>query len=294
MAEKEKNMAKKKKKGPTKSRTQQEAEQAAARSVPVTNPELKAALDRLNEQRIAANEKVVFDLVKGAKLLAPVIFNEPLKAENGRVQIPNGAQMRYVLVNASDGRAFFPVFTSIEDAKKMPGQNPEQVTYITRTLKDYEKLLQNEKGNAAGIALNPMTNNIIFSKDLVNTVLHGEEKKQQQEEAMRNGEIPAGVPVTYSEPSVYPTALVNAVYDACQTLDSVCRVWLKGMSAGTARGFALFVEQERDDQAAMQAISEAAVPLAKDVPVVVMKATEQIMKTVLKDDVALYDKEMEF
>ena len=100
--------------------------------------------------------------------------------------------------------------------------------------------------------------------------------------------------VTFMEPRIYPTALVNAVHDEAEKLPEVEQVFFKQMVAGAAISFALFVKCDEDklSEETMNALREAAVPHAKGVDVTVLKWTKAYDEKVLKDSVPLYDREL--
>jgi hypothetical protein len=99
--------------------------------------------------------------------------------------------------------------------------------------------------------------------------------------------------VRYVEPSIYPTRMINAVYDHCATVPEIDRVFFKQKLAGNTVAFWLAVEADTKDQAILDGIREAAEPLAKEIPVECVFVTDQMMKEIIKDTVALYDRALE-
>ena len=174
----------------------------------------------------------------------------------------------------------------MEEAQKLAVQPGQTVQYIARTLADYDLIANDSKNGTLGVVLNPMSDNIVLPTDLVNRLNRGEITKS----------APVNVPqeVRYGEPSVYPTALVNAVYDKCCELKTVDRVWLKAMYVGMVMQYALFVEAEKVDANLADTLKETAEKESKGVAVVVMKTDKKIMDTIIQDAVALYDKELDF
>lgn len=250
----------------------------------IHNDELKKALETLKENRNPQNEAVMFSELSKAHLLVPVQFS----GNN-----PKNLQIKFILVNTNDGRSFFPAFTDEEEAKKL--KMPDGKTngqYIVRSLMEYEPIFHDPKTAAEGIVLNPMGANIVLPKALVSRLNSVQAAKKKETAALKNGEIPAGVQVTFSEPRIYPTALVNAVHDLCQTLPEISRVYFKQMTAGMAVSFALIVEADSFDESLSEKIHDAAVPHAKDVPVVVLKYTDDMGQKFLKGDIPLYDREL--
>ena len=255
---------------------------------PVKNPELKEALKTLKEERTRENEAAMFAEVKKAKLLAPVLFNVNVDAKNGRINLPENTQIKFVLVNSNTGKSFFPVFTDLDEAKKLPLAPNQHPQYVVRSLKDYERMIDDPNNKAEGIAINPMSDNIILPNLLVKR-LNSDEPIIAPVQA-----APAPAAVRYTEPAIYPTAVVNAVYETARTMGDIDRVWMKGKLIGTEMSFIFFVAADKKDEDILAALKIAAEPLSKGIPVECAFVDDRIMENVIKDSVALYDREMEF
>ena len=252
----------------------------------IRNDDLKKAMDQLRAAATRENEVRMFEELQKARFLCPVLL------ENGAPSL----QMRFVMINTPDGKAFFPVFTDEEEALKMPNQNSEaRRDYIVRTLKEFEPIFRDTRGQSLGVVVNPFSGNIVLPRVLISR-LNTEKASSigapdQQPKPQGNG-IPAGMEARFDEPRIYPTALVNAVYDVCGTIPEISRVWFKQMTVGSTVNFALIVEADSYSPAIEEKLKETAVPLAKDVPVYVFKLTEKLEKSAVNGAIALYDREL--
>lgn len=256
---------------------------------PVTNPELKKAIEQLKLGSTPEKQEALSKALKVARLLAPCNFDVELKPDtNGVLPTVNPSQIKFFLINTKDGKAFFPAFTDVEESMKfkVAGEKDPTPKNIVRTIQDYDVLLSDPKSIVQGVIINPGTDNIVIPKQLV-ALLAGRKKPQPVQPT-----VPMNV--TYSEPSVYPTRMVNAVYDYCETNALVSRVWLKAKLYGSAMSFFLVVEAEKQDQNILKEIHDAAVVQAKDIPVEVMFITDTLRKNVIKEAVALYDRNISF
>ncbi len=285
-------MAQKKKK---KKKTQQ-PQPAAVRMEPVTNPELKEAIDALKgedpQNKSIEKQQALLEALKNARLLAPVNLGKELKPDaNGRLPQVRPNEIRFYLINTKDGKTFFPAFTSIEDAGKfnVTGENDPKPVNIVRTMPDYWNLLSQKDCIAEGVVINPGSDNMIIPKGLAAAAAG----KIQMRPAPQKQPENAPVNVIYTEPSVYPTRMINAVYDCCAEIPEIDRVWMKGKVAGMTMTFAFFVEADKNDETILNRIIETAVPLAKEVPVEAEFINDRIMKDIIKDAVALYDRALE-
>lgn len=269
----------------------QKKQQAEVKNEPITNPELVAALELLKTKKTPENEQDMLQKVHQAKLLCPVMFDTPLEqdATNGAIHMKDTTKLKFILVNTQEGKSFFPAFTDMNEAQKLPNQGEQKPAYIVRTLKDYRKMLRDPNGNVDGVVINPMNHNIVFPKEyLLNPPTPQQANANQAPvNPLENQQI------TYYEPSIYPTALVNKVFETCKELEGVSRVWFKGARAGMANGYAFFVEADSNTKEILAKIQEAAQEQAGEVPILVQEWSKQVEENILHDDFPLFDKELD-
>ena len=251
----------------------------------IKNPELKAALAELKKERTQENEQKMIRQLEKARLLVPVSI-KGTSAKN--------MQISFVLVHTNDGKTFFPAFTDEEESKKLQRPEASKGQFIVRTVLEFAPFLSDARNQAEGVVIDPFNSNIVLPKKLVISLAQAHQQARENEKALASGKIPAGMQVTFMEPRIYPTALVNAVHDEAEKLPEVQQVFFKQMVAGAAISFALFVKCDEDklSEETMNALREAAVPHAKGVDVTVLKWTKAYDEKVLKDSVPLYDREL--
>ena len=239
---------------------------------PIQNPELEKVINDLKQGSTPEKQEQLSEELKKAQLLSPCDFDVQFQQEqNGTIQNANPSQIKFFLVNTNDGKTFFPVFTSIENAKLMNfGKNvhPKQVV---RHAKDYEVLFEAPNTKAEGLIINPGKDNIVIPKMMV---AHIAGKTAAPKTVTPPS--PAPLNVQYVEPTVYPTKMAMAVYDRADETS-----------------FIFVVESTSKEERILNLIREVAVPNAKNVPVEVIFADENVMKNIVKDSTALYDGDLD-
>jgi len=253
---------------------------------PVHNPELEKVINDLKEGGTPEKQAALLDALKKASLLAPCDFDVKVNPSEKLPQNFNPQQIKFYLVNTNDGKTLFPAFTDIEMSQKMNLGPDIKPKFVVRTIKDYDTLLNVEGNKAAGIVINPGTDNIVIPLPLVG-IAAGRTPAPQP---VQNQTAPMNI--TFGEPNVYPTKMVNAVYERADQTKEISRIWLKGKYVGSTMSFFLAVEADRQDESVLNAIREVAVPLSKGVDVEVAFITPEFKEKVIGDAVALYDRDL--
>lgn len=255
----------------------------------IQNPELKKLLAEVKENKTEENQEALFQQLLKASLLAPIILDvKPVTLANGKKRLPKTAGVKFLMLNTKDGKQFLPLFTDIEQAHRMK-QLPENVQFTVRRLSNYKQMLQMQP-NTSGLVINPMDANLVLPRKLALLLADGKTPKTMAQKAAS----PLSGQVTFREPQLYPTALANAVYDACAQLPGVSRLWLKqAVSSEGGQGIALIVEQDKKDAKAARQILEAGQAAAPKTQIIVMDWSQDLQDKVLKDAVPLYDRELE-
>ncbi len=250
----------------------------------VHNDSLKEAIVTLRETRTRDNEIRMFEELQKAKLLVPVKF----------ARDAGGVKLNFVMISAPDKKNFFPAFTDGQEASRMNAPEGDKREYVQLSLKDYEQIFRDTRGQAAGIVVNPFSANIVLERAIIGKL--NTQKAAAVSGAPVNaqkGEVPAELPVRFDEPRVYPTALVNAVYEAGRTIPEISRIWYKQMLIGPNVNHGLIVEADSFSAEIAEKLKAAAEPHAKNIPVQILKLTPELDKNVIKDAVALYDRLLE-
>ncbi len=263
---------------------------APAQMAPITNPAVDAAIKALKEGPSPEKQIALSEALKTARLLAPCAFDVDVKPEPGKPVQIQPTQIKFFLVNTKDGRTFFPAFTDVDKSTKIQFVKDTKATEVVRTMQDFEMLMSQPGNKASGIVINPGTDDIIVPRAMIARLCG---KEVVAPTPAPNPIPPAPVQVTFTEPSIYPTRMINAVYDRCCQVPEISRVWLKQKMAGKEVSFFFVVESDVQEERVLNEIREVSVPLARDVKVEVVFTTEQIQKLVIKESTALYDRELE-
>lgn len=130
---------------------------------PLTNPELLAAVKRMNEENSRASRETVLDLViSTARFLAPVtIIPDP--NEQGST-LGENTQIQFQLLTNQDNQPFFPAFTSWEELRKLCGPKNQQTVAVT--FLDYAKMVLQDN-RAAGFVIDPFGCCLSFDRTMM-------------------------------------------------------------------------------------------------------------------------------
>lgn len=249
----------------------------------IRNDGLKDAIHTVRETKTRENEVRMFEEIQKASFLVPVEFAGQQPA----------LQLRFVMVNTPEGKSYFPVFTDLSESENMKFPEGDNHAFIVRTLKEFEPIFKDTRGQSSGIVINPFSGNIVLPRETISKLNSSKATNAvAAPAAVKNGTLPAGVSVRFEEPRIYPTAMINAVYDRCASMPEVSRVWFKQMMLGADVNFALIVEADKYDASVENPIREAAEPLAKNVPVQILKYTDELEKKAVDGAIALYDREL--
>ena len=142
---------------------------------PVANPELTAAVERMNRENSRESREAVLDLViTTARFLAPVtITPAPQEQVSGQATLSQDTQIQFQLLANQEGQPFFPAFTSWEELRKLCGPKNQQTLVLT--FDDYAAMVVRDV-RAAGFVVDPFGACLSFDRAMVEHLV--ERKKQ--------------------------------------------------------------------------------------------------------------------
>lgn len=138
---------------------------------PLTNPELLAAVDRMNREQSRESREAVLDLViSTARFLAPVTIT-PAPGEDAAAP---ETTIQFQLLPNQMNQPFFPAFTSWEELRKLCGPKNQQTLVLS--FPDYVKMVLQD-GRAAGFVIDPFGCCLSFDRAMMEHLVQRRQEK---------------------------------------------------------------------------------------------------------------------
>ncbi len=125
----------------------------------VTNPEVIVAADRLRRENNEPARNNMFEAMRKARFVAPVLMEVPKEVKAGEKV---NAQAEFIMLNHEGGK-YMPLFTSLSELQKWNGA--PDCKAVPMSMANYVAMLSDPKSTAAGIVLDPFTMGLAFSKE---------------------------------------------------------------------------------------------------------------------------------
>ncbi|MBQ9483856.1 MAG: enhanced serine sensitivity protein SseB C-terminal domain-containing protein [Ruminiclostridium sp.] len=174
------------------------------------NEDLVKAMNELNKHETADTQKAMIEKVLGARFFAPV---DVLDADGnilkgrGKVAIPKDARFNFKLIQNAKGEQYFTVFTDIKEFLKW-SKNPK-VNTIVVVFPQIAQLAKEKSDAISGFVINPMSQNIIFTQDIITNLLNAMKTvSEQAKERRENGG--EQVKLMFGKPQNIPEAVYGA------------------------------------------------------------------------------------
>lgn len=143
---------------------------------PLTNPELMAAVERMDRENSRQSREAVLDLIiSTARFLAPVTLTPPPEEQaDGQTALGAGTAIQFQLLSSQEGQLFFPAFTSWPQLRRLSGPRNQQTLVLS--FEDYAAMILRDN-RAAGFVVDPFGCCLSFDRSMVE---HLVERKEQQ------------------------------------------------------------------------------------------------------------------
>ena len=200
----------------------------------ITNSEVIIAADRLRRENNEDAKNNLFNVMRKARFVAPVLMEMPKEVKAGE---KINAQAEFIMLN-HDGGKFMPLFTSLPELQKWTGA--PDCKAVPRSMANYTAMLSDPKSTAAGIVIDPFSMGLAFSKEQALNI--------QPRLELRDIE---GV----------PEGMQEALRDHLATLPAVKKAYLDGIKANGADGYVIVMDLEKD--ADIPTIADSTAQIAK-------------------------------
>lgn len=151
------------------------------------NENLVAAMKALKEKEVPETQNAFLSEAVKSKYFAPVDVldaNGTPIAGSGKVQIPKDGKFNFKLIKNQKGEQFFPLFTDITEYQKW--SKDSQVKTMVVTFPQMAQLVNKKADEIRGFVINPLNENLIFPKELLDSIFEHAKKKVAEAAAAQN------------------------------------------------------------------------------------------------------------
>lgn len=124
----------------------------------------------------------------------------------GKMEIPKDAKFNFKLLKNTNGESFFPLFTDIGEFQKW--NKDEKIKTIVVNFPQMASLVIKKADVANGLVVNPMSQNLLFNKDLIVNLISHIQKQKEKRENGEHGEHE--VKLFFGKPSNIPDSVLES------------------------------------------------------------------------------------
>lgn len=149
----------------------------------ITNPELLEAIAKMRANYNNQTQNDVINTALRSTFLVPAVVDNKTRIvadENNQVHFDDTPQAKFLLVNHSKLGTYIPVFTDQDKIGEFKADEPFQS--IAMRFNQVASLVE-QMPNVKGFVVNPLTDPLPFTKDMLDTILKQiiEQKKKIKE-----------------------------------------------------------------------------------------------------------------
>lgn len=228
---------------------------------------------------------LIGEIVMNAKFLSVVEFsNKPVPDDDGQLVLKDRTDINFTLLNNSNGEHFFPLFTESSELEKW--QNIK-VNYTIQVGFDMiAKMILTNK-NCGGLVINPFSDNMTVSKDIVSKWL---ERKQMMTQGHAQHILSPDSKYEFHTLNPYPMLLSNKLCEAAKTLP-IKALWLRGIVLDGSDGYLLAVDYTGDRMETFSALGNAVKPLLSGKALHIIDCKERFGQVAIDKTLPIYQKD---
>ncbi len=178
------------------------------------NKELVKNMDALRKEENKETQTAFVTSAIKAKYFCPVDVLDaegtPLEG-NGKMEIPKDAKFNFKLVTNSKGEQFFPLFTDIKEFQKW--NKSEKIKAIVVVFPQMADLVS-KKPETCGFVINPMSHNLIFTREILDNMLKSFRENAQKNTAPAQEGAPGGenrITLYFGKPVNIPDSVIASL-----------------------------------------------------------------------------------
>lgn len=196
----------------------------------ISNPALKAAIEKMQEDNSQENVNKMIDCIMSAKLITPGTMSKPRNVAHndgrGGTVMQQQAQVQFQLIENGKKEKYFPAFTDRGEMKNW--ENAQGKQEMLMTFDDYAGVLSDPQSKIMGFVVNPFGKSVAFPKPMVMSLKQQKDDRQSQG-GLRQQTISADENVEIGDPNPdeYPIDMMAAIINCLNERDDVRSAYLR-------------------------------------------------------------------
>ncbi len=226
----------------------------------IKNPQLKAAIEAMQEQGTKQNIDKMINEVMKAKFILPanVVSTTTARTNNGNTIMEPATQVQFRLIKNGSGEMFFGAFTDLEEMYKW--KDTEKAHKVVTDFDSISSMVMTSNDNVKGFVINPFGKSVTFPSPMVMSI-----KQQKDYLNMKNHTIEPGTRIQLGDPEEYPIDLMAALINHFSTEPTINTAFLRLLKKENGQtSYFIVVDFIGDMQETFDSISNVAKPFVND------------------------------
>lgn len=253
----------------------------------IKNPNLVAAIEKMQDDNTTENINKMIDEVMKAKFILPakVTPKTEAKTTNGQTVMQQSTQVQFRLLENGNKEKFFGVFTDTDELFKW--KDTQNAQKVVTDFDSIAQMVMDPQADVKGFVINPFGKSVTFPKQMVHSF-----KQQKDYMKLKNQTIEPGSPITLGEPKEYPIDLMAALINHFSTEPTVNAAYLRLIEQNGQKSYFIVVDFFGDMESTFDAISKVANPFLDDeIQLSMMPYSMDFAKNAVKGVEPFYRKE---
>ena len=230
----------------------------------IKNPNLVAAIEKMQDDNTTENINKMIDEVMKAKFILPAKVTPKTEAKTTK---------------------FFGVFTDTDELFKW--KDTQNAQKVVTDFDSIAQMVMDPQADVKGFVINPFGKSVTFPKQMVHSF-----KQQKDYMKLKNQTIEPGSPISLGEPKEYPIDLMAALINHFSTEPTVNAAYLRLIEQNGQKSYFIVVDFFGDMESTFDAISKVANPFLDDeIQLSMMPYSMDFAKNAVKGVEPFYRKE---
>ena len=211
----------------------------------IKNPNLVAAIEKMQDDNTTENINKMIDEVMKAKFILPakVTPKTEAKTTNGQTVMQQSTQVQFRLLENGNKEKFFGVFTDTDELFKW--KDTQNAQKVVTDFDSIAQMVMDPQADVKGFVINPFGKSVTFPKQMVHSF-----KQQKDYMKLKNQTIEPGSPISLGEPKEYPIDLMAALINHFSTEPTVNAAYLRLIEQNGQKSYFIVVDFFGDIQIA--------------------------------------------
>lgn len=249
------------------------------------NDKLLEAIKNFKQNASTTSQNLMVSEIMQARFISPAIITPKPDKTGENVILKEKTTIQFNLIQNNRNENFFLAFSDLDELKKwQKSENSADIQSVVLNFDDYASMIMSEKTTAKGFVINPFSENIVMTKEIISAI------KKNNQSAIKEEILEKETVVRLRKIKNPPVNMIQTISDYAKSDERINSMYIKDMIKDGIESYLLIIDYTGEKMDIFRKIADISSKELKGKALNIVDCGTSFAKEAISDISAFYQK----